>query len=206
MAACDVAEEGEHAGALAPARCCRLSLSAARLASSATAGAPLLCYARHEDIGLQLARSRRAILRNTWSANATSFLQHSRLLDSMHQMKSPIVLIPLATHTRTHILSACLSLSRRLLTLFKYIMRQSIVYALGMLALAISAEEEKPPPFNKAELEEMLKKEHSQKIANIYDSETSTQCAAKPNAATRSLLLQQALWRAFRLLSIRSAS
>ena len=57
-------------------------------------------------------------------------------------------------------------------------MRRSIVlYILGMLVLASSAESD-APPFNKAELEAMLKAEHSQKIANIYDSATSTQCAA----------------------------
>jgi len=33
----------------------------------------------------------------------------------------------------------------------------------------------KPPSFNKAELEELLKKEHSDKISNIYDSDNDIQ-------------------------------
>jgi len=34
--------------------------------------------------------------------------------------------------------------------------------------------------FNKAELEAILKKEHSDRVSNIYDSENDIQCAAQP--------------------------
>ena len=44
-------------------------------------------------------------------------------------------------------------------------------------AAALVAAEDKAP-FNKDELEALLRKEHSQKVSNIYDSENGIQCAA----------------------------
>ena len=37
----------------------------------------------------------------------------------------------------------------------------------------------KPPSFNKQELEDLLKKEHSDKVSNIYDSDNDIQCARR---------------------------
>lgn len=50
----------------------------------------------------------------------------------------------------------------------------------GILVLvlaALCACEEAQAPFNKVELEELLRKEHSTRISNIYDSENGIQCA-----------------------------
>ena len=48
-----------------------------------------------------------------------------------------------------------------------------------LLSVAVHAfdatEADKAPSFNKAELEELLRKEHSQRISNIYDSENDIQ-------------------------------
>ncbi|KAL1526825.1 hypothetical protein AB1Y20_015517 [Prymnesium parvum] len=47
---------------------------------------------------------------------------------------------------------------------------------LVLLALcATSCAADTPPPFNKAELEAVLRKDHSQRISNIYDSESGIQ-------------------------------
>ena len=47
------------------------------------------------------------------------------------------------------------------------------------------SEAKQPPSFNKEELESLLKKEHSDKVSNIYDSDNDIQCArALPGART----------------------
>lgn len=57
-------------------------------------------------------------------------------------------------------------------------MRQSILlYALALFAaFALAADD--APPFNKEELEALLKKEHSQRVSNIYDNENGIQCVS----------------------------
>ena len=47
--------------------------------------------------------------------------------------------------------------------------------AVLLLVLPLIAVAEDAPPFNKDELEQVLRKEHSQKISNVYDSATGTQ-------------------------------
>ena len=42
-----------------------------------------------------------------------------------------------------------------------------------------TADDAKPPSFNKQELEDLLKKEHSDKVSNIYDSDNDIQCARR---------------------------
>lgn len=49
-----------------------------------------------------------------------------------------------------------------------------VVAALAALVM-VAADEAKPPPFNKEELEGILRKEHSTRISNVYDKETETQ-------------------------------
>ena len=57
-------------------------------------------------------------------------------------------------------------------------MLRRLLSSLVLCALiALGACEGTPPPFNKAELEELLRKEHSQRISNIYDQENGIQCA-----------------------------
>jgi len=46
---------------------------------------------------------------------------------------------------------------------------------LVLVACAVLAVEPGAPPFNKDELETLLRKEHSQRISNIYDSENGIQ-------------------------------
>ena len=51
-------------------------------------------------------------------------------------------------------------------------MRWTVVALVAALALASAAD----APFNKEELEAILKAEHSQKISNVYDSTNDIQC------------------------------
>ena len=54
------------------------------------------------------------------------------------------------------------------------------VHAFLLAALAVgvcTAGDADAPPFNKDELEGILKKEHSQKVSNVYDSQNDIQCA-----------------------------
>jgi hypothetical protein len=53
-------------------------------------------------------------------------------------------------------------------------MRRSLVLsAIALLVMQVAGEE--TPPFNKEELEALLKKEHSQRVSNVYDSENGIQ-------------------------------
>lgn len=59
--------------------------------------------------------------------------------------------------------------------------RATQLLALALLAALSRADdslEPKPLPFQKEELEKLLKSEHSTRISNIYDSEAGIQCAA----------------------------
>ena len=49
-------------------------------------------------------------------------------------------------------------------------------FALIAALLAVGVGADDPPPFDKDALEAILKKEHSQKVSNVYDSENSIQC------------------------------
>ena len=62
-----------------------------------------------------------------------------------------------------------------------------LLLLLTTLLSAAYAEEEKAP-FNKDELEQLLKKEHSQRVSNIYDSEKGIQCASPPAQQVTSFL------------------
>ena len=57
-------------------------------------------------------------------------------------------------------------------------MRNLIYFGLLLLSQKVVIADDKPP-FNKDELEALLKKEHSERISNIYDSENGIQCAAR---------------------------
>ena len=60
--------------------------------------------------------------------------------------------------------------------------------ALVALARGFEAAEESAAPgakFNKDELEKILKREHSDRISNIYDSENDIQCATPVRASVR---------------------
>ena len=48
---------------------------------------------------------------------------------------------------------------------------------LAALLVGVHAADE-TPPFDKEELETLLRKEHSQRVSNIYDSEKGIQCAS----------------------------
>ena len=54
-----------------------------------------------------------------------------------------------------------------------------------VIALFAAARADDAPPFNKEELEALLKKEHSQKISNIYDSQNGIQCAPPLHSRAR---------------------
>lgn len=41
----------------------------------------------------------------------------------------------------------------------------------------LTASDSETPAFNKEELEDILRKEHSQKISNVFDAANSIQCA-----------------------------
>ena len=47
------------------------------------------------------------------------------------------------------------------------------------LAALCAATDSPDGPFDKAGLEALLRKDHSQKISNIYDPDSKTQCAAQ---------------------------
>ena len=79
-------------------------------------------------------------------------------------------------------LSGSLCARARKSTWPKFAMLARLLLLLTTLLSAAYAEEEKAP-FNKDELEQLLKKEHSQRVSNIYDSEAGIQCA--PCHATR---------------------
>ena len=54
-------------------------------------------------------------------------------------------------------------------------MRKIVLFAALAFAALAAAEEELAPPFNKEELEAVLRKDHSQRVSNIYDPNTDTQ-------------------------------
>ena len=56
-------------------------------------------------------------------------------------------------------------------------LRSLIVCSLLLACSAFEAADPEKPPFNKEELEEILRKDHSDRISNIYDSENKIQCA-----------------------------
>ena len=51
--------------------------------------------------------------------------------------------------------------------------RSLLLSAIALLVMQAAGEE--TPPFNKEELEALLKKEHSQRVSNVYDSENGIQ-------------------------------
>ena len=62
--------------------------------------------------------------------------------------------------------------------------RPALLVASAVLLCASRASEVDSPPgakFNKAELEAILKKEHSDRVSNIYDSENGIQRRRLPN-------------------------
>ena len=62
-----------------------------------------------------------------------------------------------------------------------------VLRALLLAALVVGssgAPEAETPPFDKEELEALLRKEHSQRVSNIYDSEKGIQCAPPHSPVT----------------------
>ena len=59
-------------------------------------------------------------------------------------------------------------------------LRSLIVCSLLLACSAFEAADPEKPPFNKEELEEILRKDHSDRISNIYDSANDIQCARRP--------------------------
>lgn len=59
-------------------------------------------------------------------------------------------------------------------------LRALIVCSLLLACSAFEAADPEKPPFNKEELEEILRKDHSDRISNIYDSANDIQCARRP--------------------------
>ena len=58
-------------------------------------------------------------------------------------------------------------------------MRSVIVALLLAAAAAFETETSKPGAFNKEELEAILKKDHSDRVSNIFDSDNNIQCVRR---------------------------
>ena len=58
-------------------------------------------------------------------------------------------------------------------------MRSVIVALLLAAAAAFETETSKPGAFNKEELEAILKKDHSDRVSNIFDSDNNIQCVSR---------------------------
>ena len=56
-------------------------------------------------------------------------------------------------------------------------MLRALCLLAALLVATHAAPEGETPPFDKEELEKLLRKEHSQRVSNIYDSEKGIQCA-----------------------------